>query len=163
MRRSGSLEELYDTHLPQAVRLAYVLTGDERLAQDLAHDAFVRLLTRFRDLHNRSAFGAYLRTAVVNLARDHHRRSFLRRRHEATQGDTPRAVGPPDVGLAQDLWQALQHLPHRQRAAIVLRYYEDLSEVQTGEILGCSPGAVKSLVARGMGRLRSIVEEMELR
>ncbi len=63
----------------------------------------------------------------------------------------------PDVALRDEMWRALQLLPQRQRAAIVLRFYEDLSEAATAEVLHCPVGTVKSLVSRGLARLRSEV------
>ena len=150
----GRLGELYAAHAPDAVRLAYLLTGDRALAEDLVHEAFVRLFGRFRDLRNPDAFGSYLRTTVVNLAKSH----FRRRRVERAYVD--RASGEPDVHPEVDvegresMWRALQRLQPRQRAAIVLRYYEDLSEAQTAEVLGCAVGTVKSLVSRGIDQLR---------
>ena len=68
-----------------------------------------------------------------------------------------RVSSQPDVGAREDLWKALATLPARQRAALVLRYYEDLSERETAEVLGCSVAAVKSLVARGGGALRELI------
>ena len=68
-----------------------------------------------------------------------------------------RVSSQPDVGAREDLWKALATLPARQRAALVLRYYEDLSERETAEMLGCSVAAVKSLVARGGGALRELI------
>jgi RNA polymerase sigma-70 factor (sigma-E family) len=159
----GSLGRLYDRHIDDAVRFAYLLTGDEHLAQDLAHDAFVRLLKRFHDLRSKEAFGAYLRRTILNLVRDRYRRRLRWDRYEQASRLREAEVDQPDVGLQQDLWRALQELPHRQRAAVILRYYEDLSEAQVGEVLGCSAGSVKSLVARGMEKLREIVAEMELK
>ena len=150
----GRLGELYAAHAPDAVRLAYLLTGDRAMAEDLVHEAFVRLFGRFRDLRNPDAFGPYLRTTVVNLARSH----FRRRRVERDYVD--RTAGQPDVHAAVDvegreaMWRAVQTLRPRQRAAIVLRYYEDLTEAQTAEVLGCAVGTVKSLVSRGIDQLR---------
>lgn len=158
-----SLGTLYDRHIDGAVRFAYLLCGDDELAQDLAHDAFVRLLKRFHDLRSKDAFGAYLRRTIVNLARDHYRRGLRSERYDRVSAPVDMAVRERDLGLRHDLWSALQELPHRQRAAVILRYYEDLSEAQVGEVLGCSPGAVKSLVARGMDKLREVVAEMELK
>ena len=127
----GRLGELYEAHAPDAARLAYLLTGDRALAEDLVHEAFVRLFGRFRDLRNPDAFGAYL----------------------DREGRAPDAA-PVDPGGREELWQALQQLRPRQRAAIVLRYYEDLTEAQTADVLGCARGTVKSLVSRGIDRLR---------
>jgi RNA polymerase sigma-70 factor (sigma-E family) len=149
----GRLGELYAAHAPGAVRLAYLLTGDRVLAEDLVQEAFVRLFGRFRDLRNPDAFGAYLRTTVVNLARSHFRRAKVERAYVDREGGNPPAT-PQDAGGRLEMWEALQGLRPRQRAAIVLRYYEDLSEAQTAEVLGCAVGTVKSLVSRGIERLR---------
>jgi RNA polymerase sigma-70 factor (sigma-E family) len=139
--------------------LAYLLTGDAELAEDLAQEAFTRLIARLGSIRDDAVIAAYLRRSIVNLVRKHWRkvrseRSYLRRegRNLATQ-----ATALPDVAGQDQLWRALQQLPHRQRAAIVLRFYEDLSEAETARVLGCAVGTVKSLVARGLRRLK---EEM---
>lgn len=163
MKEEGhSLGELYDRHIDEAVRLAYLLTGDEPLAQDLAHDAFLRLFTRFRDLRSRDAFGTYLRRTIVNLARDHHRRRVLQRRYHSANPLQQTSVEQPDVTTRAEQWRALQELPPRHKTALVLRYYDDLDEAGVGELLGCSAAAAKSLIARALANLRRIVREMEL-
>jgi RNA polymerase sigma-70 factor (sigma-E family) len=149
----GRLGDLYRAHAPDAVRLAYLLTGERGLAEDLVQEAFVRLFGRFRDLRNPDAFGTYLRTTVVNLARSQFRRRRVERAYLDRHGKTAPSSSPALEDRAV-MWQALQALPPRQRAAIVLRYYEDLTEVQTAEVLGCAVGTVKSLVSRGLDRLR---------
>jgi len=151
----GRLGELYERHAPGAVRLAYLLTGDGALAEDLVQDAFVRLAGRFLDLRDPDAFPAYLRKTVVNLARMHFRRrlverAYLERERSAVRGEPAVA----DVASDHSMRQALLSLPARQRAAIVLRYYEDLSERQIADVLGCRPGTVKSLLSRGLDALR---------
>jgi RNA polymerase sigma-70 factor (sigma-E family) len=156
----GRLAELYEVHAPDAARLAYLLTGDRALAEDLVHEAFVRMFGRFRDLRNPDAFGAYLRTTVVNLARSHFRRRRVERTYLERQGRGPEPP-PPDVDGREELWQALRRLRPRQRAAIVLRYYEDLTEAETAEILGCAVGTVKSLVSRGIDHLRGELQGSE--
>jgi RNA polymerase sigma-70 factor (sigma-E family) len=155
----GRLSELYEAHAPDAVRLAYLLTGDRHLAEDLVQEAFVRLFGRFRDLRNPDAFWAYLRTTVVNLARSHFRRRQVERAYVEREGHAPDP--PPDPGGREDMWQALQRLRPRQRAAIVLRFYEDLTEAQTADILGCAVGTVKSLVSRGIDQLRGELQRSE--
>jgi RNA polymerase sigma-70 factor (sigma-E family) len=150
----GRLGELYARHAPDAVRLAYLLTGDHGLAQDLVHEAFVRLFGRFRDLRDPDAFPAYLRSTVVNLTRSHFRRRRVERAYVEREGRSPDAI-EPEVGRRVEMWQVLQALPLRQRAAIVLRYYEDLTEAQTADVLRCPVGTVKSLVSRGLERLRA--------
>lgn len=153
----GRLGQLYSAHAPDAQRLAYLLTGDRDLAEDLVQEAFVRVARRWGDLRGPDHFGAYLRRTVVNLARGHFRHEKVRRTHlERARAETPiGAVPAPDLGLRDVLWKELQRLPHRQRAALVLRFYEDLSEQQTADALDCSAGAGRALVSRGMEALRA--------
>jgi RNA polymerase sigma-70 factor (sigma-E family) len=158
--QGDSLAELYVRHAPGATRLAYMLCGDRELAADLAQEAFVRLAGRFRHLREPDSFEAYLRKAVTNLFLSHLRRRRLERAYVARErGRRERHAEPPDVGGRDELWRALQELPARQRSALVLRYYEDLSEQQAADAMACSVPALKSLVARGMETLRGTVEE----
>lgn len=159
----GGIDELYARHIGAGVRLSFLLTGDRTDAEDLAQEAFVRCVGRFRHLRQPHAFEAYFRRAIVNL----HTSALRRRRLEgawlAREGaaSARRVSSQPDVGARQDLWRALGRLPARQRAALVLRYYEDLSERDTAEVLGCSVAAVKSLVARGSETLRDLIRGEE--
>jgi RNA polymerase sigma-70 factor (sigma-E family) len=150
----GRLAELYAQHAPEAARLAYLITGDRALAEDLVQEAFVRMFGRFRDLRNPDAFGPYLRTTVVNLSRSHFRHAKVERAYVEREGSAPRPGVVPDLGAREEMWQALLRLPERQRTAVVLRYYEDLSEAETADAMRCPLGTVKSLVSRGIGRLR---------
>jgi RNA polymerase sigma-70 factor (sigma-E family) len=155
---AGRLGDLYRAHADGAVRLAYLLTGDRALAEDLVQDAFVRLAGRLVHLRDQQAFDAYLRRTVVNLSNSYFRRKKVERAFlESARGAlAPHGVQrAPSVDDREDLWRALGRLSARQRAAIVLRYYEDLPELQVAEILKCQPGTVKSLVARGLQNLRS--------
>jgi RNA polymerase sigma-70 factor (sigma-E family) len=151
----GRLGELYERHASDAVRLAYLLTGDRALAEDLAQEAFVRMYGRFRDLRSPDAFPWYLRRTVVNLANSHFRHAKVARTYVERQGRTPDTnEWNQEIGARQEMWESLSRLPERQRAAIVLRFYEDLTEAQTAEVLGCRLGTVKSLVSRGLDALR---------
>jgi len=153
--RAGRLAELYLRHSDGAVRLAYLLTGDSSLAEDLVQDAFVKLAGRFADLRDPGAFEAYLRKTVVNLARMHFRRKRVERAYLDRERREPRpSAALPDVAGYEQMKRALLFLPHRQRAALVLRYYEDLSEARIAEVLRCRPGTVKSLLSRGIAGLR---------
>lgn len=149
----GALAALYARHAPEALRLAYLLTGDRELAEDLVQDAFVRLAGRLLHVRDPGGFHAYLRTTMVNLTRSHFRRAGVERRYAERQPPIAPVRGP-DVADREELRSALMALPIRQRTAVVLRYYEDLSESQTAELMRCRPAAVKSLVARGMESLR---------
>jgi RNA polymerase sigma-70 factor (sigma-E family) len=151
------MEELYAQQVAPLGRLAYLLTGDRHLAEDITQQAFVRFYGRFMNLRDRSAAAAYLRRTVVNLARGHHRRSsheraLLQRERGPERLDAPR-VEDHDL-----LIRAIRQLPHRQRAAIVLRFFEDLSERDAADVLDCSTDAIKSLTARAMTTLRKITE-----
>ena len=157
--RTARVEELYDAHMPAAIRFAYLVSGDAELAQDLAHDAFLRVASRLGALRSQDAFRSYLRTAVLNGYRSHWRSSERERARLETAAVTqPAAATMPDVAAADEIRRALAELSPRRRAAVVLRYYEDLTERQTAEVLGCSVGAVKALVGRGLRQLRTTLE-----
>jgi len=151
------LAALYATHAPEALRLAYLLTGDRMLAQDLVQDAFARLIGRFVHLRAAAGFEPYLRRTIVNLSRDHFRRRKVERAYLARQASLRSAVTTvePDVTTHEAMREALMTLPARQRAAIVLRFYEDMSDLQVSEVLRCRPATVRSLVSRGVQALRA--------
>jgi RNA polymerase sigma-70 factor (sigma-E family) len=159
---TGGLGELYARHAGAAVGLAYLLTGDRHMAEDLAQEAFVRLAGRFRHLREAAAFEAYLRRTVVNLFTSQLRRKRLERAYlRRESGRRPPEQELPDVEARDELWRALQRLPERQRAAVVLRYYEDLPEREVAATLRCSNAAAKSLIARGMQNLRDEIRTDE--
>jgi RNA polymerase sigma-70 factor (sigma-E family) len=154
---SGQLADLYVRHVPAANRLAYLLTGDGGQAEDLVHDAFVRCVGRFGHLRAHEAFDAYLRRTIVNLHTSRLRRVRVEREYlakEAARQGRAASATLPDVAGREDMWRRLQTLPPRQRAVLVLRYYEDLSERETADALRCSIAAVKSLTARATAALR---------
>jgi RNA polymerase sigma-70 factor (sigma-E family) len=149
------LGELYVRHAPDAIRLAYLLTGDRTLAEDLVQEAFARFVGRLHHLRDPDAFESYLRRTLVNLSRSH----FRRRRVERAYLDRLARAAPRGVDQTEDLdemmHEALLRLPPRQRSAIVLRFYVDLTDAQTAEAMRCRPGTVRSLVSRGMATLRA--------
>jgi RNA polymerase sigma-70 factor (sigma-E family) len=151
----GRLAELYLLHAPKATSLAYLLTGDHDLARDLAQDAFIRVASRFRHLRSPEAFGSYLRRTVVNLAKNHFRRARLERAFIESGWRLSAAPDHVEALERRDaMWRVLAGLPYRQRAALVLRYYEDLSEAEVADLMGCSVHAVNALVGRGLRALR---------
>lgn len=154
----GRLERLFDQHAEAAGRLAFLLTQDRELADDLVQEAFVRLARRFVHLRDPSAFPFYLRRTIVNLTRSYFRhrtleRGYLRRHPEVERSSEPAA----SVDERDALGRALLGLSARQRTAIVLRFYEDLSVAQTAEIMGCRTGTVKTLVFRALASLREVI------
>ena len=153
---ASRLEELYVQHAPAALRLAYFLTGDPEAGRDLVQDAFVRVAGRFRHLRQPDAFDAYLRRTIVNLHASRLRRLRTERSVLAREAAlTLPGAQEDDHGARDEMWHAILSLPARQRAAIVLRYYEDLSEWQSAEVLRCSVGALNQLVVRAMANLRT--------
>ena len=142
------LIQLYRERYEPMVRLAYLMTGDRAVAEELVQDAFVNVHRAWSRATNPPA---YLRTAVVNACNSWGRRRTL---------ELHRRPAPPDpsVLVADEMWDALQTLPHRQRAAIVLRFYEDLPDTAIAEVLGCRPATVRTLVRRGLQSLRKEIE-----
>ena len=156
----GSLSELYVAYAPDGIRLAFLLTGDRALAEDLVQDAFVRLVGRLRHMREPDAFWSYLRQTIVNLATSHFRHRRVERAYLERLAAAPAAHMNVNDELDETMHRILLGLPQRQRVAIVLRFYEDLSDVQTAAVLGCSPGNVRSLASRGMQTLREGLEGM---
>jgi RNA polymerase sigma-70 factor (sigma-E family) len=152
--------DVFYAHQAGALRLAYLLTGDAGLAEDVVADAFARMYGRWR----RDRIDdprAYLRRAIVNQIRGRFRRRATRRKHEANARLSELTAGAADEGIADRdrLRRALVLLPPRQRATVVLRVVEDLSELDTAALLGVSTGTVKSHLSRGIARLRAALDE----
>ena len=151
----GALGELYVRHASEGIRLAYLLTGDRALAEDLVQEAFARFVGRLHYLRRPEAFGSYLRTTIVNLSHSHFRHAKVERAYAERLARMPQRAGDTNDDLDEVMHETLLLLPERQRAAIVLRFYEDLTDNQTAEVMRCAPGTVRSLVSRGMTTLRS--------
>lgn len=139
---------LFERERAGLVRLAHAITGSNQVAEDLVHDAYLRWAKR-DDLTNP---GGYLRTTVVNLARDVIRRGEVARRIRA---ERPIPLGEPEL---DETWAIVRSLPERYRTALALRFYEDLSERQIAQLMGVRPGTVKSLIHRGLAKVRKELE-----
>lgn len=147
------LADLYAARAGDAIRLAFLMTGDANAAEDIVQEAFVRTFSRLKDRHSPERLDGYLRRAVINLSHDRHRKLRSARQYLARSALSPQAETEMHSRLAfRDL---LLDLPHRQRAALVLRHYEDLSEQDAADILKCSTAALKQLVQRALKSLRS--------
>jgi RNA polymerase sigma-70 factor (sigma-E family) len=149
-----AVDMLYRTHAVPAFRLAYLMTGNGAVAEEIVQEAFVRTWQswdRIRDVD--SAYG-YVRTSIINLSRSALRRKALEIRHRVTTREDARDF---DVVDRIDTVRAVASLPPRQRACIALRFYEDLSEARTAEILGITVGGVKAQTAKALRRLAAVL------
>ncbi|GAA3470208.1 SigE family RNA polymerase sigma factor [Nonomuraea roseola] len=158
MDRYDGFREFVLARQQALTRSAYLLTGDAHLAEDLMQSVLLKVANHWPRLVLRGTPEAYTRKAMINQYISWQRRKRL----ESPSAD------PPEHGHAHDdatvdrliLRQALARLTPRQRAVIVLRFYEDLSERETAEILGCSLGTVKSQTHHALGRLRALAPEL---
>jgi len=149
-------DDVYAALWPRLVRTAYAVSGDLGVAEDAVQTAFAKAYRSWRRIARLEAPEAYLRRMVVNEVLNNRR--LARHRHEVTSAEPPEGVAPgtaePTAGHTE-MWSALSTLPPRQRAVLVLRYYEDLSEQQIADVLGCRPGTVKSQASAALATLRS--------
>jgi RNA polymerase sigma-70 factor (sigma-E family) len=144
-----------------ALRLAYLLSGNETLAEDVVADTFARIYPRWLrgGIENPRS---YLRRAIVNEVHNRRRRRQVERREEARSKPAPALATAEDRFAERSrLVDALSALSARQRAAVVLRYYADMSEAETAVAMGITVGSVKTLTSRGLNRLRGLINEGE--
>ena len=145
---------------PSLLRTAYLLTGDRHTAEDLVQTAFAKLYLSWDRVERRELVDGYVRRILVNEHSSLWRRAFKRREVvSADLPETPAQQARHDDGESAALWAFVQTLPRKQRAVIVLRYYEDLSEAETAEVLGISVGTVKSQASRALAAMRSRVHD----
>ena len=157
-----AVTRLFASHYRPLVRLAVLLLHDNGMAEEIAQDAFVALHQHWGGLRDPDRAVAYLRQSVVNRGRSALRHRgvvdrFLRRQSEQRAAPSAEA-GALDAHIHGEVLAAVRLLPRRQREALALRYYLDLSEAQTAEAMGVSPGAVKSHTARALAALRRTLE-----
>jgi RNA polymerase sigma factor (sigma-70 family) len=167
--------DIYRAERDGLVRLAYLMTGSQVVAEDLIQDTFVRVMAR---LDPDASPGAYLRRSVINACYSWHRRAW----REVRPGDdellggagpgtwagqhrpgTHSEAGPQrptstEPGRDVEMWDALSRLPPKRRAILVMRFYLDMSEAAVAETLGCRVGTVKSTTHRALADLRKTIE-----
>lgn len=152
---------------PVLLRTAYLITGHRHDAEDLLQTALAKTWLAWRRIEDKRALDSYVRRVMANEHTSRWRKRKVdeypadelpeRSRHVTTRSEHD------DLDLADALWAALASLPRRQRVAVVLRYYEGLTEVETAEVLGISVGTVKSAVSRALAKLRGSAAELGLR
>jgi len=153
MTMEASFEEYVVARSAALLRTAYLLTGNRADAEDLLQTALAKTYLAWDRIRDREAVDGYVRRTLVNT-----QTSFWRRkRPEALYDEPPERPGRDahaDADLHDALWTALSRLGRKQRAIVVLRYYEDLSEAETAALLGISVGTVKSTTSRALAVLR---------
>jgi RNA polymerase sigma-70 factor (sigma-E family) len=143
------------------LRTAYLLTGDQHQAEDLLQTSLAKLYLAWDRVHDRESVDAYVRRIMVNENNSVWRRAWRRREHPTDAVPEPGTAPPSyDEGASAALWAAVQTLPRKARAVVVLRYYEELTEAETAEVLGISVGTVKSQASRALARLRETAPEL---
>jgi RNA polymerase sigma-70 factor (sigma-E family) len=157
----AAFSEFVEARSASLFRTAYLMVGDHQLAQDLLQEALVKTLLAWPRLSDHHSVEAYTRRIVVTTSISWRRRRAF---HERPTDVLPESGGadPVEGIVTHDaVLTALLALPPRQRAAIVLRYYQDLTEAQTAEAMGCAVGTVKSQVAAGLAKLRGTLSIQE--
>ena len=141
---------------PSLLRTAYLLTGDHQRAEDLVQTTLTKVYLRWPRVSRMDQPGAYARRILVNQAAS---RRWWRASRELTMTMPERPVDGYDdrVATSRTVWNAVLSLPPRQRAVVVLRYYEDLSEAEIAEVLGMAPGTVKSTAHAANRRLAGVL------
>lgn len=136
---------------------AYLLCGDWHEAEDIAQTALIKLYIAWNRIDHTGSLDSYVRRIVARTFLNERRRPW--RKRERLMDEPPETVDTAPAGPEQRMliWAALSKVPKRQRAALVLRYWEDLSLDETAEALGCSVGNVKSQCARGLRTLRDLL------
>lgn len=162
---------LFSTESGSLVRLARIFCDDRNAAEDLVQEAFIRLHRTAGTIRDPARAPAFLRSIVINLARDHNRRGLMSLRHrsatrspdiaagytaEFTAGVEDEAIETED---GRRVLTEVRLLPDRQRACLVLRYYLQLSESETAETLGVSKSSVKTHCRRGLAALERALED----
>ncbi len=137
------------------LRTAYLLTGDRHTAEDLVQTAFAKLYLSWDRVRDQGSMDGYLRRILVNENNSLWRRGWKKREHATDELPEPTPhLDEHDDGRSGALWDLVQTLPKKARAVLVLRYYEELSEAETAEVLGISVGTVKSQTSRALAALR---------
>ena len=158
----GVIGELHREHYRALVRLAGLLLHDQGASEEVVQDAFVQLHLRWRRLHDPDKAPAWLRSAVLNGARSRLRHLEVRRRHAPDGAEGVGYESAEDAALARSssdrMVAALRTLPARQREAVVLRFYLDLSEAEMAAAMGVSAGSVKTHLHRGLAALETRIE-----
>jgi RNA polymerase sigma-70 factor (sigma-E family) len=159
---STMVAELFATEGRSLVRLARLFVDDRNAAEDLVQEAFIRFARNVHRIEDTGRAPAYLRSIVLNLARDQNRRGLVSMRHHLPFGDVAPGI-EDEIDVREDqreILAALRDLPARQRTCLVLRYYDELGPDDIAATLGISRNSVKTHLQRGLAALEARLSEM---
>lgn len=159
--RDGEFQSFMIGRWPRLMRTAFLLTGEQHAAEDLVQSTLEKAFVAWRRVGSADDPEAYVRRVMINLHARRHRRRLKELLAPRDDSGLVREIADTGDRIAQAddrraLLTALAQLPARQREAVVLRYWEDLTETQAAEAMGCSVGTVKSNAAKGIAKLRAI-------
>lgn len=157
LEQISAFADLIEARSTALLRLAYAVVGDYQLAQDLLQESLVKVYVAWPRLRDGAAAEAYVRRTIVTTAISWRRRPSFHEHPVEIVRDGGHNDETDRLATHGVLWQQVRELPPRQRTALVLRYYEDLSEAETAELMGCSVGTVKSQVSTALYKLRERV------
>lgn len=154
-----ALTALYAAHYRALLRLAALLLDEPAACEDVVQEAYVRVYAGWDRIADADKASAYLRQTVVNLSRSALRRRLVSRRLAPPPQRSEAADLAYAVVARDELVRALRALPRREREAVALRHYADLSEEQAAAVMGCSRGSVKGYASRGLAKLGAALKE----
>ncbi|MDT9591732.1 SigE family RNA polymerase sigma factor [Nocardioides zeae] len=158
--RDEEFADYMEARQASLLRTAYLISGDRHTAEDLVQTALAKLYLAWDRVESRGSVDGYVRRILVNEHNSLWRRAW--KRHESSTDEVPEAAPHHDAyddGTSARMWEFVQTLPRKQRAVIVLRYYEGLSEAEIAATLGVSTGTVKSQASRALAALRERTPE----
>lgn len=162
--RDRQIEALFNRHYTPMCRLAYMILGDAAAAEEIVMEALLKTFSGWRRIREVDRIDAYLRRAVVNGCRSRIRRKMVEVRvnEQALAAEERKGAGSAWDAERHEtsrlVWAAVKSLPERQRACVVLRYFEDLPEAQIADILECSIGTVKSQLAKARAKMERTLQ-----
>jgi len=158
-----TFEEYAEARLHALLRYATMLTGDPHLAQDIVQDVMIRAHSRWRQIESCDMPEQYLRRSIVNAYVSWKRRWSVRNLVSfSSPPDRPAPESTHEGIEPSDLWQRMAWLPARQRAVVVLRFYEGFTDLEIAELMGCTVSTVRSQMSRALARLRVAMQNNDL-
>ena len=154
--------ELFRASWARLYRLALAVSGDPGAAEDALQNTFAKVYAHWSRVRRADNPDAYVRRMLLNEVLGGRRYGFLKQERPHARVEPPGATPSPERAVVEHdaIWAAVRALPPRQRAVVVLRYYEDLSEAEIAEALGCSRGTVKSQASAALGALRKVAPDL---